>query len=66
MNSKSELLKQLGWSDEQLTHFMIDDRDDTPQNTVDEVEIFESVSTDNHTISFKFGIADKTKISIKN
>lgn len=66
MNTKAELLRQLGWSDEQLSHFMVDEGEYTPQDTVEDIEIFESVSTDNHTISFRFGIADKTKIIIKN
>lgn len=66
MNTKAELLRQLGWNNEQLSHFMVDEGEYTPQDTVEDIEIFESVSTDNHTISFRFGIADKTKIIIKN
>lgn len=66
MKTKFELLKTLGWSDEQLNHFLIEDVDTiVSAETSNEIEVFESVTTETRTISFQFGMADTSKVILK-
>ena len=64
MDSKSDVLKKIGWSQELINHFMIDDFELFDANDID-ADCINNTITETNTICFKFETANPTKI-IKN
>lgn len=65
MSIKKDLLSQLGWTKEEIEHFLIDDNDTSFDDTWDTCEYTESISTETQTISFRIGVAETRKIVVK-
>ena len=63
--TKKELLKQIGWSEEELEHFMVDDSEFVSNTSQDYYDSSEHTTTETHTICFRTGIAETKKIIVR-
>ena len=63
MNSKSELFKQLGWSNELIEHFLVPDNE-TTSNTSETINLNDVYETS--TVTIRYSISNDTEKIVFN